>query len=251
MPTVNFIETASSASLSRYVDAFWHCRITQKGVIRLLPTACSELMYANTSFGREFVLIGPMTVSQLARVQAGDFFVGVRLRPGNKTLFQKEKFSFLRGTTIYAKTMSSSAAKAFEKDVASLDVVQEIQDKLQSLIALLINEKLIVRDTLVDQFILNADKHKGQLKVEDLARKLSISPRQFRRRFLEYTAFTPKEFLRLCRQGAAITELRQKRTSITEVAASHGYADHAHFSNELRKHTGVSPTNLDEELTLK
>ncbi len=251
MPTVNFIETAPPESLAAYVEAFWHCRITEKGAIRLLPTACSELMACYTSFGNKVVLIGPMSVSQTARVSSGELFVGVRFRPGCRITLQNQDYATLKDSRVFGDDMSTAFIHNFQTDMQLVTTPQEIQKRLQMLIVALVTEKLVVRDTVIDEFLARVEVCGGNNKIEDLLKDLPISPRQFRRRFVQYTGFTPKEFLRLHRQQSAIVELKQKRATITAIAAKHGYTDHAHFSHEFRALVGLPPIAFEHELTLK
>ncbi len=251
MPTVNFIESAPPEGLAAYVEAFWHCQITEKGAIRLLPTACSELMACYTSLGNRVVLVGPMSVSQTAHVTPGELFVGVRFRPGCQITLQQQGYTSLKDTKVYGRATNSTLVNDFETDMQSMATPEAVKIRLQSLVVALVAQRRIVRDAVIDDFLSMSEARSGHIKIKDSLKDLPISPRQFRRRFKQYTAYTPKEFLRLCRQQRAVAELKKTNATITDIAAKHGYADHAHFSHEFRALVGIAPMAFEKELTLK
>jgi AraC-like DNA-binding protein len=251
MPKVNLIEVAPPLALAEYVEAFWYCHIAQAGTIRLLPTACSELMAYRRWNGFGLSFIGPMGASQMAHVQPGDIYVGARLRAGTCTTFQEQSYQSLKNSKLHDYDIANPIIKSFEANFQNLHSAAEIQAHLVILVAALVEQKLLARDPLVDQFITLAESSSGNISTETAIAKLPISTRQFRRRFRQYTGFSPKELLRMYRQRAAIVDLKTMNSTVTELAANHGYTDHAHFSHEFRELIGVTPIMFDEELTLK
>ena len=77
--------------------------------------------------------------------------------------------------------------------------------------------------------------------VEQIARELGLSPRHVQRRFRAAVGVPPKQFLRVVR-FARLWQAASMRAPETwaEMAAGHGYADHAHMLREFRAF-GVEP----------
>lgn len=60
--------------------------------------------------------------------------------------------------------------------------------------------------------------------------------------FREAFGTTPKRYRRILRFRAALDALVRGRSSLADIAATYGYYDQAHFTNEFREHAGMTPT---------
>jgi len=64
---------------------------------------------------------------------------------------------------------------------------------------------------------------------------------QFLRRFKQHTGNTPHQYVLRRRIERAKTLLRDRRFSLSEIAAQVGFSDHSHFSKMFRRVVGVTP----------
>lgn len=82
--------------------------------------------------------------------------------------------------------------------------------------------------------------------VTALARVLRLAPRSLRRRFARVAGLAPKNWLKLHRLDAVLRDpaLADTEQTLVGVALDHGYADQAHFSREIARLTGATPTML-------
>ena len=80
------------------------------------------------------------------------------------------------------------------------------------------------------------------LRLEALAGRLGMSPRNFMRRFKDATGRTPLAYLQSLRIATARRLLENGRGTIQEVSAAVGYDDLMFFRSLFRRHTGLSPT---------
>jgi len=80
-----------------------------------------------------------------------------------------------------------------------------------------------------------------QSSIDQVAGEVSLSRRQFERRFKILTGFSPRMYERIIRFQRAADEYNGQHKSITQVALENGYYDHAHFSNEFKKFSGYRP----------
>ncbi len=80
------------------------------------------------------------------------------------------------------------------------------------------------------------------LSVEALARRASLSPRQFNRRFLRAFNETPASFVEDLRLGAARQRLATTKTAIESVAASVGFTSGDSFRRAFERRFGIAPT---------
>ena len=61
--------------------------------------------------------------------------------------------------------------------------------------------------------------------------------------FTEQIGMTPKIFCRVCRFQRAINEIQRRALPWTEIATGCGYYDQAHFINEFRTLSGLTPSD--------
>lgn len=82
-----------------------------------------------------------------------------------------------------------------------------------------------------------------ELKISDLSEELRLSERHLRRVFTREIGIQPKPYQKLVRISAALERLGStKFESITEVAYQCGYYDQAHFIENFKEFTGMTPT---------
>ncbi|WP_262965232.1 GlxA family transcriptional regulator [Methylobacter psychrophilus] len=83
----------------------------------------------------------------------------------------------------------------------------------------------------------------GDLRVEALAERLSMSPRNFARFFLTETGMTPAKFVEMARIDAARHYLGSTKLSIEIVAEKSGFADPERMRRAFIRQLGVNPQN--------
>ena len=82
---------------------------------------------------------------------------------------------------------------------------------------------------------------KEEVRVEELAAKMGMSPRNFARRFTSATGETPLNYLHRLRIDAARHLLETRGKSVADVSQEVGYEDLGFFRRLFRRHTGASP----------
>ena len=82
--------------------------------------------------------------------------------------------------------------------------------------------------------------------VKALAKAMLMAPRSLRRHFVRDAGLAPKSWLTLHRLDAVLRDpaLSDQDQALVEIALEHGYADQAHFSREVARLTGATPTVL-------
>lgn len=81
----------------------------------------------------------------------------------------------------------------------------------------------------------------GRLSIERIAATCELSSSHFSRAFQRSTGLSPHRWQMNARVEHAKEILRAGRSSLTEVAASCGFADQSHFSRVFRNIAGTSP----------
>jgi AraC-like DNA-binding protein len=114
----------------------------------------------------------------------------------------------------------------------------------------IIEEYLIGK--LTDQHLYNSqrlartieiiNRHKGLVSVGELASVACLSHKQYNRIFYDFVGLHPKEFLKIVRlQYVFHHHKHNQKESLTELAYACGYYDQAHFVNDFKSLTGLTP----------
>lgn len=86
------------------------------------------------------------------------------------------------------------------------------------------------------------DEHIGErISLDELARQAGVSRFHFARQFRLSTGQSPMEYLRRVRIEYSKRILKERDTTIAEVAASLGFSDQSHFTRTFGRLVGVSP----------
>lgn len=104
--------------------------------------------------------------------------------------------------------------------------VQNIEESDKDLIS---NTKKWIEDNMLSDF-----------SVEDLARNLHISRVQLYKKITSYTGKTPVEYIRYIRLQHAANLLRERNTSLFDVAKSSGFSNVDYFEQYFKEEFGVS-----------
>ena len=102
-----------------------------------------------------------------------------------------------------------------------------------------------------DERIRLAEEHLQQnfmrgLSIDSVAARISMSPRNFIRRFKRATGRLPGAYLQTLRISQAREMLEHGEIPIHKVCADVGYEDAAFFRDLFRRHTGMTPTEYRE-----
>ncbi|RAW03006.1 helix-turn-helix domain-containing protein [Pseudochryseolinea flava] len=84
-------------------------------------------------------------------------------------------------------------------------------------------------------------ERRGQISVKEMAAEYGVSVRQFERSFKQFAGFSPKLYTRIVRFSNAVHTYKNAPTTLTDLAYTFGYYDQAHFIEDFKTFSGVSP----------
>lgn len=93
-----------------------------------------------------------------------------------------------------------------------------------------------------DAQILIAGSFTGRVTLETLSRTLGVSPFGLCRAFRQATGGTLHQHLTCLRLAAALEQLPQYRTRLTDLALDLGFSSHSHFTHAFRAYFGRAPS---------
>lgn len=102
-----------------------------------------------------------------------------------------------------------------------------------------------------DERIREAEEHLQQhfvrgVSIDNLAKRIGMSPRNFIRRFKCATGRLPGAYLQMLRVSSAREMLEQGALPVQTVCTRVGYEDLAFFRNLFKRHTGMTPAEYRE-----
>jgi AraC-like DNA-binding protein len=101
------------------------------------------------------------------------------------------------------------------------------------------------RDRLVEESLRMIDRNPGAFQVRDLLSALSISERQFERRFTQAVGLSPQTYLRVRRFNEAVRLIQTRRfRHLRDVGAALNFSDQSHFNREIKAFSGMTPSSL-------
>src|SRR6185312_4956861 len=256
MPTQPIIyrETAPCMALSPFIDAFWTVTGANKAdqTDRILPDGCVDIIFNTgpafiTEQGRtrmcsdEAYLVGTMTRFKDMIRPPGTQLYGIRFKPGGFTCFYDPLF--LRST--------ADSTVLFDRSLFPLLADRSLPASRGPLSdpAIALNRYFLdrLRPASRDLLPVLADirESRRRFTVDQLARRHFLTARTMERLFDRHLAIGPREFLNFTRLQSALESIRRRNgKTLLDIACEHGYYDHAHLSNAVRKHTGSAPSGL-------
>lgn len=247
-------EANPSSDLSHVVLSFWEFAVPVDVVSpyahEIFPDGCASLFYyRNLGRGLHVVGVSGLHLEAMTRpVSGGDTFWGMRIAPAAcrgvlrvdpATLIQDRVFGETEFPHIIAGLADRLAAAAnFE---AAIPI---FEDMMRSVAATPLDH-----DPKIEMAV-NFIKHaNGEIRIDELARRLKLSTRQLQRRFKACTGLSPKQFARIRRiRATAVVLVEDDHVSWAARAADMGFADQSHMTHEFKSVTKRSPNSFAEKV---
>jgi transcriptional regulator GlxA family with amidase domain len=185
--------------------------------------SCSTHWIAAADFKRQFPNIN-LELDKLITVEDGLYTNGGAYSFLNLVLFLVEKYFDRQTAVVCSKMYQIDIDRTSQSPFIIFQKQKNHGDELVSKAQTYIEENL-----------------SKKVSFEELAAKLSISRRNFDRRFIRAVGNTPVEYLQRVKVEVAKRTLEHGRKSIFEVMEEVGYSDDKAFREVFKKITGLSP----------
>lgn len=249
-------EIAPSDGLGSYILNFWEFAVPADSPdqieYEIFPDGCSSLFYIrNVNRGTDVVGVSGLQLETITRpIFAGDIIRGMRLSPAAcSAILRDDPGKLFRIFIPKWPHEIPHLAEGLIDDLISAATFEDVVSIYETRVKKLIDQGCAFDAVVADAVRLMAASP-GEIRVEQLAKELGISSRQFQRRFKASSGLTPKQFLRTQRIRATAVDLVENRDqNWAERAAELGFADQAHLTHEFVSITNRSPKSFAESLS--
>ncbi|HHA0034259.1 TPA: helix-turn-helix domain-containing protein [Yersinia enterocolitica] len=93
-------------------------------------------------------------------------------------------------------------------------------------------------------FLLSASEQKDNVSINYLSQRYGISAAYFRQLYRESFKATAKKKMMNVRMASAVLQLIESEGSILDVGLDAGYCSASHFTNDLKKELGLTPSEI-------
>lgn len=232
-----YAEWQAPAPLRGQVARLWARVVPGDGDHRglVLPDACSDLIWEQ---GVGAYVAGPDTGPVAAVTRPGTVFAGVRFRPAAGGQVLGLPLSELRDRRVPLADLRRDAACALPADLAPAAAAAAVLN---------VTGTLIAGSTLDPAISAAASLLRDPVaRTDEVAERVGLSERQFRRRSHAATGYGPKTLQRILRfqRFVRLLDAAAEPPGLASLAALTGYADQPHLTRECRALSGHTPAAL-------
>lgn len=241
-----------TSALKDYVRCYWLLESESPYTHYAMADTCAELLFhynglfnevkSNGSFCTSFRsgLCGPSNQIKKFEIDRGFGLFGIYLYPHTLMLLAGMPVNELSNQMPSLDELLGNLGDELEEQIM---LCSNWQERIERIEAFLVER--IERNAIQHLPVVSAIKHivhdSPSPSVKSLAARYSISERQLERKFLQYTGFSPKHFMRIARFRKAVGYYGNAPLKLTEIAHYCGYYDQAHFIHDFKRFSGVRP----------
>ena len=244
-PRSEYREFLPPAPLAAHFLCFWSQTIigSEGGAYehRVLPDGCIDIVFINEE---PPTVVGPWTVSFVARLAVGTSITGARLHPGRAS-----SLLGIPASELLNQTIPTAAVKGAVQNMRLEKVIEQPNAPTRRSALAQVLLASIRRSAPVDQPISTSiqwlSRHpKGTIR--QLSHSVGISERQLHRRFSAAIGYGPKMFQSVLRFQRLLKIAREMgpEQGLADLAVNTGYADQAHMTRDVHRLANLRPTEL-------
>lgn len=244
---MKFRETKPCVELEPFIHAFWELKGDESDrqwernfpdgcpglVINLGETCRTDNGSVSMDYGKTYV-VGTMTSFKDSFIDANTHLLGVCLKPAIFSNF----YSYAPQNELINNTIEFDKSNSF-------NVEKIIKDPTHYLNRFFIDR---VRNTnrQLQSVIDDIHNSNGQLGIYEIAKRNHTTIRQLERKFKMHIGITPKEYSNIVRFQNALSIIKNsdQERSLLDIAFECGFYDHSHLTNEIKRNTGLVPSQL-------
>lgn len=206
----------------------------QAGIVMNLGHNClTDNGSATMEFGKTYV-VGAMTSFKDSFIDDDTNLLGVCFKPATFTNFYKygSEDVLTNDTVEFEKSNSFNVDKILHNP---LDYLNHFY-----------SDRLINKHNPLQPILNDIHATKGQISVSQLSKQNFTTVRQLERSFKRHVGLSPKEYSNIIRFQNALNIIKNsdENRSLLDIAFECGYYDHSHLTNEIKRNTGMVPSQI-------
>ncbi len=241
-------ESPPPVSLKKYADKVFEftCKPNknQSVTFHLIPSCVSSVIFITFQKSKisRLVVSGPNIKSNPIKTNESVHLLGIGFKPLVLPVILNVKPSLLMNKItelgkLTGKEEAAALLRVISKSRNNGNIVKHISNFILRKIPLTINieaDIIKVADSIV--------RFEGNIKLNEIYGKISMSRRNFQRKFLEYSGLTPKEFCKIVRFEAVLKKLAVHNYKHLDILWESGFYDQSHYNREFKEFSGLPPS---------
>ncbi len=233
--------------LEPYIHFYWELKgnEVERQWERVFPDGCAGIVMNlgdacltdNGSFSMEFgktYIVGAMTSFKDSFIDADTHLIGVCLKPATFANFYNyaPQNELTNDTVEFEKSNSFNIDKTFDNPFNYFDKF--------------FSERIKSKNNQLQSVINDIHATNGRISIYELSKRNFTTVRQLERNFKKFIGLSPKEYSNIIRFQNALGLIKNpdRNRSLLEIAFECGYCDHSHLTHEIKRNTGLSPSQL-------
>jgi len=204
------------------------------GIFMNLGSTClTDNGSASIEFGKTYV-VGAMNLFKDSFIEGDTHLVGVCLKPATFTNF----YNYASQDELTNDTIE------FEK-VHSFNIDKVLKNPFNYFDQFFLG-RITSRTNQLQSVIDDIHSENGQISIYELSKRNFTTVRQLERNFKKLIGLSPKEYTNIIRFQNALSIIKNsdRNRTLLDIAFECGYYDHSHLTNEIKRNTGLAPSNL-------
>ena len=244
---MEYIKTTPYKELEPFINFYWELKGSELGEQweRVFPDGCAGVVMnlgdncltdsgsVTMEFGKTYV-VGAMTSFKDSFINSDTYLLGVCFKPATFFNF----YDYVSQDVLTNDTVEFEKSSSFEVD----KILRNPFDYLNQFFS----DRIKNKTNQLQAVINDIHSANGQISVYDLSKRHLTTVRQLERSFKKNIGVSPKEYSNIIRFQNALSIIRNsdENRSLLDIAFECGYYDHSHLTNEIKRNTGLVPSQI-------
>jgi len=244
---MEYKKTKPHKVLEPFIQFYWELKGTETGrqcervfpdgragiVMNLGNNCLTDNGSVTMEFGKTYV-VGAMNSFKDSFIDEDTYLLGVCFKPATFTNFYK----YFSQNVLTNDTVEFEKSNSFKID----KILYNPLDYLNHFYS----DRLINKYNSLQPILNDIHAAKGQISIAQLSKRNFTTVRQLERSFKRHIGLSPKEYSNIIRFQNALNIIKNsdENRSLLDIAFECGYYDHSHLTNEIKRNTGMAPSQI-------
>jgi AraC-like DNA-binding protein len=244
---MEYTDVKPCIELQPFIHSFWELKGKEhdRQWVRNFPDGCAGLVLnlgdncitdngsVSMEFGKTYA-VGTMTSFKDSLIDSNTYLLGVCLKPATFANF----YNYAPQNELTNNTIELERSISFDIDKTLKNPTYYLNQFFK--------DRIRIKSRQLQSIIHDIHTSKGQLSISELSKKNNTTARQLERNFKTHIGISPKEYSNIIRFQNALTMIKNagQHRSLLDIAFECGFYDHSHLSNEIKRNTGLAPSQL-------